>query len=55
VIKNRLAQYEEKTAPLVDYYDEKGILQRVDGSASPSDVEESIHGVIATLRKEDEV
>ncbi len=55
VIRNRLVQYNEKTAPLVDHYDAKGILQRVDGSEPPSEVEESIHGVIATLRKEDEV
>ena len=27
VIKNRLAQYREKTEPLIDYYDDRGILQ----------------------------
>jgi adenylate kinase len=54
VIKNRLAQYREKTEPLIDYYDEGGILNRVDGSQSPDEVEERIHGIIATLRREEE-
>jgi adenylate kinase len=54
VIKNRLAQYREKTEPLVGYYDERGILNHVDGKQSPDQVEERIHGIIATLRREEE-
>jgi adenylate kinase len=54
LIKNRLAQYREKTEPLIDYYDERGILNRVDGKQSPDEVEERIHGIIATLRREEE-
>src|SRR3954462_2187963 len=54
VIKNRLAQYREKTEPLIDFYDERGILNRVDGKQSPEEVEERIHGTIATLRREEE-
>jgi adenylate kinase len=54
VIKNRLAQYREKTEPLTEYYDERGILNHVDGSRSPDEVEERIHGIIATLRREEE-
>jgi adenylate kinase len=54
VIKNRIAQYHEKTEPLIDYYDERGILNRVDGKRSPDEVEERIHGIIATLRREEE-
>jgi adenylate kinase len=54
VIKNRLAQYDEKTEPLIDYYDERGILNHVDGKQSPDEVEERIHGIIATLRREEE-
>jgi adenylate kinase len=54
VIKNRLAQYRERTEPLIDYYDERGILNRVDGRQSPDEVEERIHGIIATLRREEE-
>jgi adenylate kinase len=54
VIKNRLAQYREKTEPLIEYYDERGILNRVNGKRSPDEVEEKIHGIIATLRREEE-
>ena len=55
VIKNRLAQYREKTEPLIDYYEERGILHRTDGERSPEEVEERIHGLIATLRREEEM
>jgi adenylate kinase len=54
VIKNRLAQYREKTEPLIDYYEERGILSRADGSKTPDEVEERIHGILATLRREEE-
>jgi adenylate kinase len=54
VIKNRLAQYKEKTEPLTAYYEERGILNHVDGSESPDEVEEAIHGILATLRREEE-
>jgi adenylate kinase len=54
VIKNRLAQYREKTEPLIDYYEEHGILNHVEGERSPDEVEEGIHGILATLRREEE-
>jgi adenylate kinase len=55
VIANRLAQYKSKTEPLIGYYEERGILRPVDGGESPDEVEEKIHGVIATLKMEEEV
>ncbi len=54
VIKNRLKQYQEKTEPLIEYYEESGILNHVNGAQSPDEVEESIHGILATLRREEE-
>jgi adenylate kinase len=54
VISKRLATYREKTAPLVDYYEERGILNHVDGAQPPDRVEERIHGILATLRREEE-
>jgi adenylate kinase len=54
VISKRLETYREKTAPLIDYYEERGILNTVDGSKSPDEVEEKIHGILATLRREEE-
>ena len=55
VIKNRLAQYREKTEPLISYYEERGILNRVAGERPPDQVEESIHALLATLRREEEM
>ena len=54
VIKNRLSQYREKTEPLIGYFEERGILNHVNGAQSPDEVEESIHGILATLRREEE-
>jgi adenylate kinase len=54
VIRHRLEQYSEKTEPLIDYYDKKGLLHRVDGSKPPDEVEEQIHALLATLRREEE-
>ena len=54
VIKHRLGQFEEKTAPLIDWYDERGLLERVDGSGAPDDVYEDIRALMATLRMEEE-
>lgn len=55
VIKNRLKQYREKTEPLIDYYEERGILNRVQGERPPDEVEEAIHALLATLRREEEM
>ena len=54
VIRNRLAQYEEKTAPLVDYYENEGILKHVDGAHTPDEVSEKIRAILATQRMEEE-
>ena len=37
-IRNRLAVYTRQTAPLVEYYEEKGTLVAVDASPSPDEV-----------------
>jgi adenylate kinase len=55
VIRHRLEQYHEKTEPLIAYYDERGILRRVDGSLPPDEVGEKIHGLLATLKMEADV
>ncbi len=55
VIRKRLATYHEKTEPLVDYYERQGILQHVDGTASPDEVGERVRGMLATLRREEEM
>ena len=55
MIKHRLDQYHEKTEPLVDYYEDRGILHRVRGDRPPDEVEEGIHALLATLRREEEM
>lgn len=55
VVLHRLAQYREKTEPLVKYFEKAGILRRVDGSRPPEEVSDKIRALIATLRMEDEI
>ncbi len=52
VIRNRLEQYHEKTEPLVDYYDQRSLLRRIDGTASPDQVAEEVRRTLATMRLE---
>jgi adenylate kinase len=54
VIQNRLQVYHEKTKPVIGYYDEKGLLRRIDGTRDPGDVHDHIRAVIATLRLEED-
>jgi adenylate kinase len=54
VVRNRLRVYSEQTAPLIDYYDEQGLLRRIDGTRSPAEVHDHIRAVIATLRLEEQ-
>ncbi len=54
VIKHRLTQYREKTEPLVEWFDERGLLERVEADAPPDDVYEDIRALMATLRMEEE-
>lgn len=54
VIQNRLRVYHEKTAPVIEYYDEQGLLRRIDGTREASDVHDHIRAVIATLRLEED-
>jgi adenylate kinase len=55
VIRHRLEQYHSKTEPLIDLYEQRGILQRIDGEQPPDEVGERIRGLLATLRREEEM
>jgi adenylate kinase len=55
VVQNRLRVYHDQTEPLINYYDEQGLMRRIDGTRSPADVNDHIRAVIATLRMEDDV
>ena len=55
VIRKRLETYHEKTEPLVDYYDQRSVLRRIDGELAPNEVGEEIRRTLATMRlKQDE-
>ena len=55
VVSNRLKVYHQQTEPLIEYYDEQGLMRRIDGTRSPSEVHDHIRAVIATLRLEEDV
>jgi adenylate kinase len=52
VIRKRLETYHEKTEPLVDYYDQRSVLRRIDGERDPDEVAEEIRRTLATMRLE---
>jgi adenylate kinase len=53
VVKKRLEVYHAETEPLVSYYDERGLLRRIDGTRSPTEVHDHVRAVLATLRLEE--
>jgi adenylate kinase len=55
VVRNRLAVYAAKTEPLIEFYDRKGLMRRIDGTRPPNEVHDHIRAVIATLRLEEDV
>jgi adenylate kinase len=55
VVRNRLRVYHEQTEPLIEYYDEQGVMRRIDGTREPAEVHGHIRAVIATLRLEENV
>ena len=53
VVEKRLQVYHAETEPLVSYYDERGLLRRIDGTRSPTEVHDHVRAVLATLRLEE--
>jgi adenylate kinase len=52
-IRQRLATYHSKTTPLIDYYEERGLLRRFDGAREPAEVHGHIRATLAMLRLEE--
>jgi adenylate kinase len=50
VLKGRLAAYRTQTAPLADYYAEKGMLKSVDGMAPVDDVTKALGVILSPAR-----
>jgi len=47
-VTTRLAKYHSETAPIVPYYEQRGILRRVDGVGEPDTVTERIKSVLSS-------
>jgi adenylate kinase len=54
-VRKRLATYHRQTVPLIEYYDERGLLHRFDGSLPPTEVHDHIRATLTTLRLEDDL
>ena len=52
-VSKRLKTYHDQTEPLIDYYEERGLLRRFDGSRSQTEVHDHIRATLATLRLEE--
>ncbi len=48
-VRTRMKEYRAKTAPILPYYEQRGIVQRVDGMASIDEVTTAIEKVLATV------
>jgi adenylate kinase len=53
-IRNRLVTYHAQTAPLIGFYEDRGILREFDGTRPPTEVHDHLRATIATLRLEEE-
>jgi adenylate kinase len=54
-VRRRLEVYRRQTAPLIDYYEERGLLRRLDGTRGPAEVHDHIRATLATLRLEEQL
>jgi adenylate kinase len=54
-IQKRLDVYHRETEPLVERYDDAGLLQRFDGTQAADEVHRHIRNTLATLKLEEDV
>ena len=54
-IRNRLAVYHGQTEPLIEWYEDRGLLRRFDGARTPDEVHSRIRATLATLALEAEI
>lgn len=48
-VLNRISVYNEKTQPLIDYYEAKGLLKNVDGNRTPDQVLADIKALVESI------
>jgi adenylate kinase len=54
-IRRRLEVYHAQTEPLIDYYDDAGLLRRFDGTRTAEEVHGHVRATVATLRLEEKL
>lgn len=54
-VRRRLKTYREKTQPVISYYEDLGMLRKVDGLQEPETVHAHVRALIATMRYEEAV
>ena len=54
-IRVRLEVYHAHTEPLIEYYDEAGLLRRFDGTRNADEVHAHVRATVATLRLEEKL
>jgi len=54
-IRRRLDVYHARTEPLIDYYDQEGLLRRFEGDRDPNEVHTHVRATVATLRMEEKL
>jgi adenylate kinase len=54
-VRKRLAVYHDQTEPLIEWYDDRGVLVRFDGTRSADEVHDRIRATLATKRLEAEL
>ncbi|RYG75636.1 nucleoside monophosphate kinase, partial [bacterium] len=47
-VRTRMAEYRAKTAPILPYYEARGLVRRVDGMADIADVGRAIRAILDT-------
>jgi adenylate kinase len=54
-VEKRLQVYHDQTEGLIDFYEERGLLRRFDGTRQPDEVHNHIRATLATLKLESEL
>ena len=54
-VKKRLSVFHDQTEDLVDFYEDRGLLRRFDGTRQPDEVHNHIRATLATLKLESEL
>jgi adenylate kinase len=54
-VRKRLSVYHDQTVPLIDWYEGRDLLVRLDGTRSPDEVHDRIRATLATKRLEAEL